>query len=388
MSSGSVSDNWKIMSNIEPVYYHSIDLPDGFHPGGWDCREVVDAYLGRVDFAGKTVLEIGPANGFFTFEMERRGASVTCLDLGQNSEWDLVPGKYAQLQQDVRCNLAQIEVAFWKAHGALRSKARMVYGRVYDVPKLTSAHQIGTIGNVLQHLRDPVGALMALAERVTETIVVTETLWADYPVLKTDAAMLLVPRAHIPEVCQTWWQVSSPLVKEVLKMLGFPYLSVEYYSPLLRQDGEWKPIKHMTWVGRRQQSASGIDGCFLSGFSPVEHHDNMSWVWAAGPSAAIEVSIPKGMRSSLQMRIVDAVPQVTMRVSKGGSQIAVMKAPKTGQEFSFPLEGASEPISLMLTFDRWNGHPESFASADPRPLAVSFSSIRIATDRQEIELVV
>jgi O-methyltransferase len=75
------------MTELEPLYYHTIELPDGLHAGPWDCRDVTDAYLGRVPFAGKTVLEVGPANGCFTFEMERRGAQVTCLDLGQNSRW-------------------------------------------------------------------------------------------------------------------------------------------------------------------------------------------------------------------------------------------------------------------------------------------------------------
>ena len=57
------------------------------HPGGgkiiglWDLRQTVDDYLGRIDFAGKRVLEIGPASGFLTIEMERRGADVVAVEL-------------------------------------------------------------------------------------------------------------------------------------------------------------------------------------------------------------------------------------------------------------------------------------------------------------------
>jgi hypothetical protein len=310
------------------------------------------------------------------------------LDLGPNGQWDIVPGKYETLQKDVRTNLAQIEAAFWRGHSAFQSKASMVYGRVYDAPKLTGKHQIGTMGNVLQHLRDPIGALMALADCVTETIIVTETLWLDNSAFKTEAAMLLVPRADRSEICQTWWQVSIPLVRETLRMLGFPYLKVEYHSPLFHQGGKWKPIKHMTWVGRRQPAASGIDARLESGFLPIEHSENAHpWVWAAGPSSSIEVSVPGGVRGSLRMRILDAAPQLTMKVLKAGKQLASARGLHLGQEVSLPLEGEDQAFSLTLTFDRWNGQPSHFAEADPRPLSVAFSSIRIVTDTQEIELI-
>ena len=49
--------------------------------GLWDLRQTVDDYLGRIDFAGKRVLEIGPASGFLTIEMERRGADVVAVEL-------------------------------------------------------------------------------------------------------------------------------------------------------------------------------------------------------------------------------------------------------------------------------------------------------------------
>ena len=242
------------MPDLSPLYYHAIDLPDGFHPGVWDCRETTDVYLGHVAFAGKTVLEIGPANGYFTFEMERRGAQVNCLDLGPRGQWDLVPGPlidHTRLECDLRVALSRIEAAFWKAHRALGSAAKMEYGSVYDAPRIVELHQIGIIGNVLQHLRDPFGGLMALADRVTETIIVTESLWFDDPRFETEAFMSLFPRAERPEVKKSWWQVSSPLIGEILKMLGFSRLTAEYHHPVFCSAEPPRPVKHVTWVGHR-----------------------------------------------------------------------------------------------------------------------------------------
>ena len=38
-----------------------------------------------------TALDVGPANGFWSFEMERRGAKVTAIELGPDDDWDAVP---------------------------------------------------------------------------------------------------------------------------------------------------------------------------------------------------------------------------------------------------------------------------------------------------------
>jgi hypothetical protein len=52
-------------------FYHTVELPGyGVINGDWDLRRGVDDYLGKVAFAGQRVLEIGPASGFVTFEME------------------------------------------------------------------------------------------------------------------------------------------------------------------------------------------------------------------------------------------------------------------------------------------------------------------------------
>jgi len=56
-------------------FYHTVDVPGvGRVTGEWDLRAGVREYLGSVPFAGKRVLEIGPASGFLSFFMEREGS--------------------------------------------------------------------------------------------------------------------------------------------------------------------------------------------------------------------------------------------------------------------------------------------------------------------------
>src|SRR5713226_1761530 len=55
------------------AFYHVCDLPGAGQVGHhWDLRDTIDDYLGRYKFSGKTVLDVGTASGFLTFEMEKR----------------------------------------------------------------------------------------------------------------------------------------------------------------------------------------------------------------------------------------------------------------------------------------------------------------------------
>jgi hypothetical protein len=125
----------------------------------------------------------------------------------------LVPSPFGDpvsLEKAVRVTIARIEAAFWSAHAALGSKARLIYGSVYDASRLVSRRQMGLLCNVLQHLRDPIGGLIALAVRTEETIIVTESMWIDEPVVDTHAMMQLIPRAENPEVSHSWFQSVCP----------------------------------------------------------------------------------------------------------------------------------------------------------------------------------
>ena len=62
----------------ECFFYHTMELPGlGLVRGQWDLRGRFDDYVGGVGVEGKTVLDVGTATGFLSFEAERRGAACT-----------------------------------------------------------------------------------------------------------------------------------------------------------------------------------------------------------------------------------------------------------------------------------------------------------------------
>src|SRR5258708_15588644 len=68
-------------------WYHSIELPDGTVTDGLISIERLKNRVAHMpipaDLHGKRVLDIGAWDGWFSFEMERRGADVVAVDCGQ-----------------------------------------------------------------------------------------------------------------------------------------------------------------------------------------------------------------------------------------------------------------------------------------------------------------
>lgn len=210
------------------TFYHTIDLPGlGTQNGQWDLRPTIDAYLGRVDFAGKRVLDVGAANGFLTFEMERRGADVVAFDLPSGGEWDLVPfagleQRVAELRAFYESAVPRRTQAFWLAHSLFGSRARLHLGNIYRLPETLGRFDVAMVGMILGHLRDPFGALMSISRLVERTIVITEVA------LDHDGAFAyFMPDAAQPHDTASWWATSEDCRTRMLGVLGFELQSCE-----------------------------------------------------------------------------------------------------------------------------------------------------------------
>lgn len=147
-------------------WYHTIELPHGIvTPGAYDNRALVAHYGIPADLHGQRALDVASADGFWAFELERRGATVTALDIETTADVDL-PGP-------VRARAAALGMAdpitdgFALVKRALRSKVEHVTGTIYDLdPDRLGRFDLVHAGDVLLHLRDPLGALEQL-RRVT-----------------------------------------------------------------------------------------------------------------------------------------------------------------------------------------------------------------------------
>lgn len=194
VASESVFAPPRLVTRLDDCYfYHTADLPGyGTVAGPWDLRGCADGYLGGVDLRGKRVLELGTASGFLCREMEARGAEVVGFDLSEDFDGDLVPFPRPDPAADAagrRRFVRRLNNGWWLAHRACGSRARAVYGSVYDVPAGIGPVDVATFGSILLHLRDPYRALESAARLVRDTIVVTEhpVHWSRFPAPPADA---------------------------------------------------------------------------------------------------------------------------------------------------------------------------------------------------------
>jgi SAM-dependent methyltransferase len=226
----------RFIDNVNDCFfYHTMELPGlGVVRGHWDLRGRFDDYVGGVDVGGKSVLDVGTATGFLSFEAEKRGARVLSFDMSDVRQQTFLPFKdkpyYRDRERWAAGYGAEMEMwknAYWLCHRLLNSKAEVFYGNIYVLPEELGQFDLVIVGSVLEHLSDQVSALASIS-RLTRTTMVLIT-----PLLQTEERIArFEAKAANPEQDFTWWTYSLGVYQEILPMLGFNIASVtssQYY---------------------------------------------------------------------------------------------------------------------------------------------------------------
>ena len=247
-------------------FYHTMEIPGhALVQGEWDLRDDVQSYLGNVEFEGKRVLELGTADGYLTFEIEKRGAEVVSYDLSVDHRPDSVPFARAQSRAPQATSsstphstasrhpdseneftemIRRLNNAYWLCHRAYGSRARLVHGDVYSVPADIGPVDISVFGALLLHTRDPFQALTAGTALTRETVVVTEGLgllrlpaplrWARraLPPQMRRPVMRFIPDARKAAGPHGWWRLTPEIVQAFLAVLGFERSQVIIHTQL------------------------------------------------------------------------------------------------------------------------------------------------------------
>jgi len=233
----SLSDN---ISLEDCYFYHVMDIPGLSEPtkGEWDLRKGVDEYLGHVDFKNKTVLELGPANGFLTFHIEKMGGDVTSVDLDpQKCSYDTISRVRDNWQEVSKMDLKEsvmILNSYWYAHKAFNSKSKLILSHVNDLPEEIGLYDISTMCSVILHLQNPFLGIQNMLHHTKEKAIVTET--GNY---KRNLKQLISSRLPTIELypkvnnkyhdVATWWKISPEFIVNTASILGFEKSSINYH---------------------------------------------------------------------------------------------------------------------------------------------------------------
>jgi tRNA (mo5U34)-methyltransferase len=157
-------DDLRSLVASNPRWYHTIELAPGIvTPGLFDLRGVVDR-LPWPNVRGARCLDIATYDGFFAFELERRGAAeVVATDIKDYDEWDLPEPERAFGVNSMKAGWGEKGRGFAIAKEALGSAVRREWVNVYDLsPERVGMFDVIVCGSLLLHLSDPIGALRAI----------------------------------------------------------------------------------------------------------------------------------------------------------------------------------------------------------------------------------
>jgi tRNA (mo5U34)-methyltransferase len=188
-------------------WYHTIDLGQGVVTNGVDDTPY---RLRRLDFpssfSGRTVLDVGAWDGFFSFEAERRGAArVLATDhyAWHGAGWGTGAGK----------------AGFELAREARGSKVEDLAIDVMDLsPERVGTFDVVMFLGVLYHLPHPLLALERIAS-VTRELLILETVVDLVGVGRP--AMAFYPGKELNNDPTNWWGPNIEAMHAMLRTAGF-----------------------------------------------------------------------------------------------------------------------------------------------------------------------
>jgi O-methyltransferase len=201
--------------------YHWFNMPDGeIVRGFWDLRNSWRDYLGRYDFAGKTVLELGPASGFLTVQMEYAGARVTAFEVAEGCSNDLLPVPGLDMDELARVQALNIDrfKKNWRFYqGAFELDSEVIYGDIYNLPTMRQKFDVTTFAAILLHLSNPFRAIQEAAKVTEKTIIVTDI---QNPAVGDNAFIEFNPNPASRDGAG-WWLLSHAAISRMLATVGF-----------------------------------------------------------------------------------------------------------------------------------------------------------------------
>lgn len=213
-------------------WYHTIELEPGLVTEGmFDLRPYVDRYGLPAELSGKRVLDVGAFEGFWSFELERRGAEVIALDVDRIEDLDWPP----RLRPREGGRRGE---GFAIARAARGSSVERRALSIYEArpEDLGGTFDLVFCGSVLIHLRDPMLALERMAGLCRGNLILADEYSRRLERLPFVTAAEF--RGETP--WQTWWRPTTRTWLAMVRTAGFEDVRTHGRFPMRfrgRRDG-------------------------------------------------------------------------------------------------------------------------------------------------------
>jgi tRNA (mo5U34)-methyltransferase len=233
-------------------WWHAIEVAPGVvTPGHWDLRPAAERMPWPGPLTGLRCLDVGTMDGFWAFEMERRGAAeVVAVDLVDPGRQD-GPVR-ARPRPPVPADHHRGRT-FRVAADLLGSRATYRDLSVYDLdPADVGRFDLVVVGYVLQMLRDPLRGLDALRRVCRGHLMVLDTVSRPLSLLPVPLARLDARRDGFE-----WFVFNRRGLHRALTLAGF---AVEAMTPTIRDRYARLPDARPPSLGTRARHAVGLRG--------------------------------------------------------------------------------------------------------------------------------
>jgi|TARA_B100001964_G_scaffold237125_1_gene300068 2-polyprenyl-3-methyl-5-hydroxy-6-metoxy-1,4-benzoquinol methylase len=120
----------------------------------------------KIIFKNKSLIDVGPGDGFFSYKFKELGAKVTAYDIINQAERDNYNFGEANIKFDSQGNIrkrnSNNNFNFELINKILNLNIDLIYGNIYELSKIKLKYDIVFCNDVLMHLTDPIKAIYNL----------------------------------------------------------------------------------------------------------------------------------------------------------------------------------------------------------------------------------
>ena len=117
-----------------------------------------------------------------------------------------------------------IRNGYWLAHRLFKSRVRVYYNDIYNIPDEICQFDVVFLGMVLLHLREAFYALAQTVRLSRDAVIITQQAPRDQRVFHSEYSM----NPDSAETYAAWWAFSEGCFREMLQVLGFEIESVTW----------------------------------------------------------------------------------------------------------------------------------------------------------------
>ena len=195
--------------------YHTFHFDGGLSArGDYDISIDIDSYPFPENIDGMKILDVGIGSGWLSIYLKMKGADVTSFDARGLCDMDIFGQHvYGDLETE-KCQPNRIgkdgtpiwnnrtSDSFFIVSKALGLDIPFKSGKIYDLPEIFSGEKFDLVfvGNLLIHLRDPIGALCACRQVCRNRLIATNKINSNN---MSETPIMMMPFTGFSK--RAWW---------------------------------------------------------------------------------------------------------------------------------------------------------------------------------------